>query len=100
MQDFFLALFTAYSPYCKGCTGITYSGLPADPNEHYLAANLEYWDIGDRLEVCFNVKTECVVYTIVDTGSALEKSNHFDLLLPSNAEALQWGKRYLYVRKL
>lgn len=101
MIGFVLALFTAYSPMCTGCSGIMFSGLPAIPSKNYLAADLRYWDIGDQIQVCFSPDTDnCKIYSIQDKGGSVKGKWRFDILLKSDKDAIQFGRKELYVREV
>lgn len=99
MLAYVLALFTAYSAYCNGCSGIMFSGLPADYTKNYISADLNFWNIGDKVEICFSPDV-CKVYSIQDKGGAIKGKWRFDLLVKNNAEALIFGKKELYVRSI
>lgn len=90
------ALITAYHPKCKGCIGITKSGLPAIASKHYLAADLRYWDIGDR----FYIPIMNEIYTVQDTGGAIKGKWRFDILVEDQKQAIDWGKKKIKIYKL
>ena len=76
-----------------------FSGLPADHTKNYIAADLRYWDIGDRLEIQLpDGSTQ--VYTVADTGSAIKGKWRFDILVASRELAIDWGTKDLWVREL
>lgn len=86
------AIVTAYIATCLGCSGLTYSGKIADYKENIIAADLKYWNIGQQIELC---TPECKIYTIEDTGSAIQGKNRFDILVASYEEAIKFGRRSL-----
>jgi len=90
------ALITAYHPKCRGCIGITKSGLPAIASKHYLAADLRYWDIGDR----FYIPITNEIYTVQDTGGAIKGKWRFDILVENQKQAIDWGKKKIKIYKL
>lgn len=94
-----LALFTAYHGLCAGCSGIMFSGLPADHEKNYIAADLRYWDIGDQIEIRFP-DNSIKIYTIADTGGAIRGKWRFDILVASKKLAIDWGTQDLWVREL
>lgn len=98
VSPYVLAKLSAYSPNCKGCSGITKSGQIADSTQNILAADLRYWDLGDKIEICFD-KTSAI-YTIADTGSAIRGKWRFDVLVDSEEEAISWGIKHLHVQEL
>lgn len=91
-----LALVTAYSPDCVGCSGIMKSGLWADHTQHYVAADLRYWDIGDRIELC--LETGPVIFMVADTGGAIKGRWRFDMLVATEDEAISWGVKRVHAR--
>ena len=93
-----LATITAYTPDCAGCSGFTASGRIADPAEHLVAADLRYWSVGDRIEVCLDDGP--VVFTVADTGGAIRGRWRFDLLVETVEEARTWGVRQVHVSPL
>lgn len=96
---FTLALITAYSPDCHGCSGIMRSGKLADPIGLYVAADLRYWDFGDRIEIC-HPDGSSKIYTVADTGGKIKGRWRFDVLVGSEHEAIEWGVRRLHVSQL
>lgn len=90
-----LATITAYTPDCAGCSGITASGRIADPDAHLVAADLRYWRVGDRIEVCLD--TGPVVFVVADTGGAIRGRWRFDMLVWTVEEATSWGVRRVHV---
>lgn len=89
------ALFTAYWMYCYGCSGITACGKIADYTQHYVAADFNYWKCGDKITLYYNGWKE---YTVMDTGAAIKGKWRFDILVASQADAVDFGKRYLEIK--
>jgi 3D (Asp-Asp-Asp) domain-containing protein len=96
---YYIALITAYSADCTGCTGITRSGQVADSAQYMVAADLRYWDLGDKIEICLPTG-QSVIYTITDTGGAIRGKWRFDILVSSKQEAIEWGVHRLHVQEL
>ena len=94
-----LALITAYSPDCDGCSGIMNNGHFADPTGLYVAADLRYWDFGDKIEICLPDGT-ARIYTVADTGGKIKGKWRFDVLLNTEQEAIVWGAKRLHVSRL
>lgn len=84
---------TAYVANCLGCSGITASGLRADHRKHYIASS-SYWSFGTCVEL--KIEDKWVRYTIQDRGP--HKKNHFDILVSSKKEAVEWGIREIPAR--
>ncbi|WP_042148655.1 3D domain-containing protein [Paucisalibacillus sp. EB02] len=80
---------TAYTANCKGCSGITHTGidLKENPDSKVIAVDPSVIPLGSVVYV------EGYGYAIAgDTGSAI-KGNKIDVFVPSRAEALKWGVR-------
>jgi 3D (Asp-Asp-Asp) domain-containing protein len=94
-----LARVTAYTPTCKGCSGVTYSGEIADPDQRTVAASLDHWRIGEC--VALDLPGEgWTTYTVRDTGGALDRADQLDLLVATRDEAKAWGRRTIRVRRV
>jgi 3D (Asp-Asp-Asp) domain-containing protein len=87
-------LATAYIAKCLGCSGITASGKPADYRKHYVAAS-EHWPLGTCVELKINGKW--TKYWVQDRGP--QKKWHFDILVATKKEALEWGVQTIEGRK-
>lgn len=78
---------TAYTAECKGCSGITYTGvnLLKDRNAKVIAVDPNVIPLGTKVYV------EGYGYaTAEDIGSAI-KGNRIDIHLPTKSEAYKWG---------
>ena len=93
---YLLAVVTAYTPECTGCSGITASGAYADPAKRYLAAD-KFWPFGTKIALCFPNGEE-YIYTVVDRGSKIKGKNRFDILVSSEGEASEWGVKTIHYR--
>lgn len=88
---------TGYGMDCKGCSGITATGIDVrnNPNMKVIAVDPSVIPLGSRVWV--EGYGEAVAG---DTGGAI-KGNRIDVLLPSEAYAAQnWGRRTVQVRVL
>ncbi|GGA81182.1 PcsB-like coiled-coil domain-containing protein [Ornithinibacillus halotolerans] len=84
---------TAYTAKCKGCSGITHTGinLIENPDMKVIAVDPTVIPLGTVVHV------EGYGYAIAgDTGSAI-KGNKIDVFLPNKADALKWGIRRVKV---
>ncbi len=78
---------TAYTAYCDGCSGVTYTGidLRANPNQKVIAVDPNVIPLGSKVWV------EGYGTAIAgDTGSAI-KGNRIDLFIPNHDEAVRYG---------
>jgi uncharacterized protein YabE (DUF348 family) len=92
----FVVEATAYSPYCKGCQGISAAGYnyKANPNMKLIAVDPRVIPLGTKVYV------EGYGYAIAgDTGGAI-KGNKIDVLMPSEAAASKWGRKKVVIRIL
>lgn len=95
------ALITAYIASCYGCSGITFSGLKADYRKNMISADLNYYDIGDKICLFLEgLENKCLTFTVYDTGGAIKGPNRFDMLVSDYHTAIEFGKKYLYYSKL
>lgn len=87
---------TAYTPYCRGCSGITATGINVKNNQHQriIAVDPNVIPLGSRVWV--EGYGEAVA---ADRGSAI-KGNRIDVLYKSQNAALQWGRRTVTVKIL
>lgn len=92
----FIVEATAYTAYCNGCSGITYTGqnLRANPNQKVIAVDPNVIPLGSRVYV--EGYGEAIAG---DTGGAI-KGNRIDVFVPSTSEALNWGRRTVKVTVL
>lgn len=87
---------TAYTANCKGCSGITATGvnLKANPNIKLIAVDPNVIPLGSKVYV------EGYGYaTANDTGGAI-KGNKIDVFIPSQKEAENWGRKTVKVKVL
>lgn len=85
---------TAYCPcsYCCGKSdGITASGKKATPN-HTIAVDKSQIPLGTKVEI-----KGYGIYVAEDTGGAI-KGNKIDIYFSTHQEALNFGKRTIYIR--
>jgi 3D (Asp-Asp-Asp) domain-containing protein len=84
---------SAYTMNCKRCSGTTAIGinLKKHPNIKVISVDPKVIKLGTKVYV------EGYGYAIAaDTGSAI-KGNKIDIFIPSQREALQWGRRTVKV---
>lgn len=85
---------TAYTAYCRGCSGKTKWGeldLRANPNLKVIAVDPNIIPLGTKVYV------EGYGYAIAaDTGGAI-RGHKIDIFMPSRQQALQWGRRIVRV---
>lgn len=87
---------TAYTAKCKGCSGVTATGvdLNKDPNAKVIAVDPNVIPLGSKVYV------EGYGHAIAaDTGGAI-KGNKIDIHVPSKSEANSWGMRTVEVTVL
>lgn len=84
---------TAYTADCKGCIGITKTGvnLKANPNAKVIAVDPSVIPLGSKVYV------EGYGYaTAEDTGGAI-KGNKIDVFIPGQNDAMNWGRKQVEV---
>ncbi|CRK81269.1 3D domain-containing protein [Neobacillus massiliamazoniensis] len=87
---------TAYTASCKGCSGITKTGINIkdNPNEKVIAVDPSVIPLGSKVYV------EGVgEATAADTGGAI-KGNRIDVFIPSEQDAMNFGVKQLKVKIL
>jgi 3D (Asp-Asp-Asp) domain-containing protein len=87
---------TAYTAYCRGCSGITKTGinLRKNPNLKVIAVDPRVIKLGTKVYV------EGYGYAIAgDTGSAI-KGNKIDVFMPNHSSALKWGRKTVKIKIL
>lgn len=87
---------TAYTAYCEGCSGITYTGidLRSNPNQKVIAVDPKVIPLGSRVWV--EGYGEAIAG---DIGGAI-KGNIIDVFLQHRADALNWGRRTVKIKIL
>lgn len=87
---------TAYTAYCEGCSGTTYTGidLRANPNQKVIAVDPSIIPLGSRVWV--EGYGEAIAG---DIGGAI-KGNIIDVFLEHQQEALNWGRRTVKIKVL
>lgn len=85
---------TAYTAYCYGCSGITATGIDARKGGKIIAVDPRVIPLGSKVYV------EGYGTAIAgDTGGAI-KGNRIDILVPSEQEAVNWGRRTVKITVL
>ncbi|MDQ0245217.1 3D (Asp-Asp-Asp) domain-containing protein [Bacillus fengqiuensis] len=85
---------TAYTADCKGCTGITATGLnlKKNPNAKAISVDPKVIPLGTKVYV------EGYGYAVAaDKGSAV-KGNKIDVFFSSKQKALQWGVKKIKIK--
>ena len=87
---------TAYTAYCEGCSGITYTGidLRSNPNQKVIAVDPKVIPLGSLVWV--EGYGEAIAG---DIGGAI-KGNIIDVFLQHRDDALNWGRRTVKIRIL
>lgn len=87
---------TAYTAYCDGCSGTTYTGinLRANPNQKVIAVDPSIIPLGSRVWV--EGYGEAIAG---DIGGAI-KGNKIDVFLEHKADAYQWGRKQVKIKVL
>ncbi|MGP6149686.1 3D domain-containing protein [Priestia flexa] len=92
----FTVTATAYTGSCKGCSGITATGinLKKNPNLKVISVDPKVIKLGSKVWV------EGYGTAIAgDKGSAI-RGNKIDVFIPNQKEALKWGRKTVKVRIL
>ncbi|AQQ52006.1 LysM peptidoglycan-binding and 3D domain-containing protein [Planococcus lenghuensis] len=87
---------TAYTAFCTGCSGITYTGidLRSNPNQKVIAVDPRVIPLGSKVWV------EGYGTAIAgDIGGAI-KGNRIDVFIPNRSDALAWGRQNVTVKIL
>lgn len=87
---------TAYTAYCKGCSGITRTGLnlKKNPGLKVIAVDPKVIPLGTKVHV------EGYGYAVAgDTGGAI-KGNKIDVFIPTQSKALKWGRKNVKIKIL
>jgi 3D (Asp-Asp-Asp) domain-containing protein len=92
----FMVSASAYTASCKGCSGITSTGinLKKNPNLKVIAVDPSVIKIGTKVYV------EGYGYAIAgDTGGAI-RGNNIDVFIPNKSDALKWGRKTVKIKIL
>lgn len=87
---------SAYTASCKGCSGITRTGLnlKKNPGLKVIAVDPKVIKLGTKVHV------EGYGYAVAgDIGSAI-KGNKIDVFMPSHSNALKWGRKNVKIKIL
>lgn len=87
---------TAYTAYCDGCSGTTYTGinLRANPNQKVIAVDPSVIPLGSKVWV--EGYGEAIAG---DIGGAI-KGNKIDVFLEQKADAYKWGRKQVKIKVL
>lgn len=87
---------TAYTAYCEGCSGTTYTGinLRANPNQKVIAVDPNVIPLGSKVWV--EGYGEAIAG---DIGGAI-KGNKIDVFLEHKSDAYQWGRKQVKIKVL
>lgn len=87
---------TAYTPYCAGCSGITATGIDvrSNPNQKVIAVDPSVIPLGSKVWV--EGYGEAIAG---DTGGAI-KGNKIDILMPTQEQALNFGRKSVTIKVL
>jgi len=92
----FMVSTSAFTANCRGCSGITTTGinLKKNPNLKVIAVDPRVIKLGTKVYV------EGYGYAIAgDTGGSI-KGNKIDLFMPNHASALKWGRKTVKIKIL
>jgi len=92
----FMVSASAYTASCKGCSGITSTGinLKKNPGLKVIAVDPSVIKIGTKVYV------EGYGYAIAgDTGGAI-RGNKIDVFIPNKSDALKWGRKTVKIKIL
>lgn len=88
---------TSYTADCRGCTGITATGLDIRTSyKKIIAVDPKVIPLGTQVELFHNGQS-LGQYTAADKGGAI-KGNKIDILMPSKQEAYKWGRRTIELK--
>lgn len=85
---------TAYTASCKGCSGITYTGinLKKNPNAKVISVDPNVIPLGSKVYVPGYGDA-----IAGDKGSAI-RGNRIDIFIPNYTKAIQWGSRTVTIK--
>ncbi|MBX0314533.1 3D domain-containing protein [Planococcus glaciei] len=92
----FIVSASAYTASCKGCSGITRTGinLKKNPGLKVIAVDPRVIKLGTKVHV------EGYGYAVAgDTGGAI-KGNKIDVFIPTKSAALKWGRKNVKIKIL
>lgn len=90
---------SAYTPYCKGCSGKTALGWNVRTKKHkVVAVDPRVIPLGSKVQVLVGGKS-MGTYTAADTGGAI-KGKKIDILMYSQSEAIKFGRKTVTVKVL
>jgi len=92
----FMVSASAYTASCKGCSGVTSTGinLKNNPGLKVIAVDPSVIKIGTKVYV------EGYGYAIAgDTGGAI-RGNKIDVFIPNKSDALKWGRKTVKIKIL
>ncbi|MFG3435044.1 ubiquitin-like domain-containing protein [Lysinibacillus fusiformis] len=92
----FYVIATAYTPYCKGCSGTSATGinLRLNPDMKAIAVDPSVIKLGSKVWV-----EGYGTATAVDTGGAI-KGNKIDILVQTEIQAINWGVKRVRIKVL
>ncbi|MFJ7890451.1 ubiquitin-like domain-containing protein [Lysinibacillus xylanilyticus] len=92
----FYVIATAYTPYCKGCTGTSATGinLRLNPEMKAIAVDPSVIKLGSKVWV-----EGYGTAVAVDTGGAI-KGNKIDILVQTEIQAINWGVKRVRIKVL
>lgn len=87
---------TAYTAYCNGCSGVTYTGidLRANPGANVIAVDPRVIPLGSRVEV-----KGYGTFLAGDTGGAI-KGRKIDIFIPDKDKVYAFGRKSVQIRVL
>lgn len=90
---------SAYTPYCRGCSGVTALGWNVRAQKrNVVAVDPRVIPLGKKVQVFVGGKL-MGTYTAADTGGAI-KGNKIDILMYSQSAALHFGRKTVTVKVL
>lgn len=88
---------SAYTPYCRGCSGMTALGWNVRTHKrNVIAVDPRVIPLGSKVQVYVGGKL-LGTYTAADTGGAI-KGNKIDILMYSYKDAIRFGRQTVTVK--
>jgi 3D (Asp-Asp-Asp) domain-containing protein len=84
---------TAYTKNCSGCTGITASGIRANPHRKMMAVDPKILKLGSCYKLQFKDGHHSI-YLAADTGGDII-GNRVDILMKSHESAKNFGRQHI-----